>query len=69
MYWGIHQVPASGQELAALDAAAFVDAFWIPGNAIGYRAAPDDVAVAFDYGVSFAAFQGFFGKRVAWIPP
>ena len=53
-----HEVPAGGEELVALDAAALVDVLEVSGDAIGNGAAPGDVAVTFDDGVGFAAFEG-----------
>ena len=60
---GLHEVPARGQELAAFDAAAFVDALGFAFEAVGDAATPGDVSVAFDYGVGFAAFEGFSGEK------
>ena len=58
-----HEVPAGGEEFAAADAAAFVDFLrGAAGENVGDGLAPGDVAIAFDYGVGLAAFEGFFGK-------
>jgi len=63
VFVGLHQIPARGEELVAFDAAAFVDAGGIAGEAVGYDATPGDVAIAFDDGVGFAFFEGLLGKE------
>jgi hypothetical protein len=60
---GAHQIPASSEELSALDSAAFVDLFGAAGHASSYRLAPGDVAVALDDGVRLAAFQSLFREK------
>ncbi len=62
-FCGIHQVPARGEEFAALDAAAFVDFFGLAGEAIGDDLCPGEIAVAFDDGVCFAALERFLRKQ------
>ena len=58
-----HEVPAGGEEFAAADAAAVVDRLkGSAGKTIGDDLAPGDVAIAFDYSVGLAAFEGFFRK-------
>ncbi len=59
----VHQVPARGEEFAAFDAAAFVDFFGLAGETIGDNLAPGKIAVAFDDGVGFAAFESLFRKQ------
>ncbi|WP_433984761.1 hypothetical protein RBB78_09865 [Tunturiibacter empetritectus] len=59
-----HEIPAGGEEVGAADAAAFVDLFGLSaGEDVGDGFAPGYVAVAFDYGVGFAALECFFGEE------
>jgi hypothetical protein len=63
VFVGGHEVPAGGEELAAADAAAVVEALGGAGDAVEDDLAPGDVAVAFDDGVGFAAVEGLFGEE------
>ncbi len=59
-----HEIPAGGEEVGAGNAAAIVDFLERDaGEAVGDDLAPGDVAVAFDYGVGIALFEGFFGEE------
>jgi len=46
--------PSGRQELVGLDTSTFVEFAWMPDHAVVQGFGPDDVAVAFDDGVSGA---------------
>ena len=56
---GRHQIPAGGQELVGFDASAVIELAGISEDAIVQRLGPDDVAIAFDDGMSAAQLDRF----------